>query len=275
MAEHFGLRLRAAIEKTGALCAGVDPSPATLLRWGLDDSAAGAREFALRYVDALGAAVGVMKPNVAFFEQYGAPGVAALESFLAAARDAGVLTIADAKRGDIVSTSEAYARAWLGEDSALRADAVTVSPYLGVSALAPFVAAADAHGRGVFLVVRSSNPEGRAMQRSRAADGRSTEEALLDEVARRPEVVGAVIGLIAGAEPLELPKMGFYLAPGLESQGAGTGDLTAQFAGIGWGSVVVNLSRSLAAAGPDRQALCDAAVRAQERIASGLLPSSG
>ncbi|MGH9046480.1 MAG: orotidine-5'-phosphate decarboxylase, partial [Acidimicrobiales bacterium] len=256
-------------------CPGIDPSPAALAQWGLEDSADGARQFALRYLDALGEQVAVMKPNVAFFEQHGAPGVAALESFLAAARDSAVLTIVDAKRGDIASTAAAYARAWLGEESALRADAVTVSPYLGAAALAPFYETADAHGRGVFVVVRSSNPEGRGVQQSRTADGRALEEALLDEVANRPGTVGAVIGLIAGAEPLGLPDQGFYLAPGLESQGAGLGDLAAQFAGIASSRVVVNLSRSLASAGPDPQALREAAARAQARIESGLRPASG
>jgi orotidine-5'-phosphate decarboxylase len=275
MPERFRERLGRALAATGPLCPGVDPSAATLARWGLEDSAEGAREFALRYLDALGGCVGIIKPNVAFFEQYGAPGVAALETFLAAARDAGVLTIADAKRGDIASTSAAYARAWLAEDSALRADAVTVSPFLGLGALAPFFETADAHGRGVFVVVRSSNPEGRAVQQRRSADGSSLEEAILKEVSSRPETVGAVIGLIAGAAPLRLPDQVFYLAPGLESQGAGLTDLAGQFAGMAQGTVVVNLSRSLAAAGPDPDALRDAAARAQERIASGLLPAAG
>jgi orotidine-5'-phosphate decarboxylase len=275
MGEPFRERLRRALGASGALCPGIDPSPAALARWGLEDSASGARAFALRYLDALFGRVAVMKPNVAFFEQYGAAGVAALEDFLAQARDAGVLTIADAKRGDISSTSAAYARAWLDEKSALRADAVTVSPYLGAGALAPFVDIAGAHGRGVFLVVRSSNPEGRMPQLSRTAEGRSVEVALLDEVAARPEVLGAVVGLMAGADPLELPEAGFYLAPGLESQGADLADLAAQFGGMGPAPVVVNLSRSLAAAGPDPHELAAAATRAQERISSVLRPTSG
>lgn len=275
MTEPFRERLRRALATHGELCPGVDPSPAALARFGLEDSASGARDFALCYLDALAGRIGVMKPNVAFFEQYGAAGMAALETFFAAARDAGVLTIADAKRGDIPSTSAAYARAWLDEQSALRADAVTVSPYLGIGALEPFVEMAEAHGRGVFVVVRSSNPEGRDVQSRCAPDGRSLEASLLDEVAARPAVLGAVVGLIAGAEPLELPEEAFFLAPGLESQGAEVADLAAQFGGMASPMVVVNLSRSLAAAGPDPAALADAAARAQERIAAGLRPTSG
>ncbi len=275
MAEPFRERLRRAIEVHGPLCPGIDPSPVMLERWGLDDSATGAREFALRYLDALAGRVAVMKPNVAFFEQYGAAGIGALEAFVFAARDAGVLSILDAKRGDIESTNIAYARAWVGDDSPLAGDAVTLSPFLGARALAPFVEEAASSGRGVFVVARSSNPEGREVQLATTAAGASLEASLLEEVARRPSVVGAVVGLMAGAPPLPLPKDAFYLAPGLGSQGAGLADLAGQFGGLTSTPVVVNLSRSLAVAGPDRAALADAAARAQGEIAGVLRPSSG
>jgi orotidine-5'-phosphate decarboxylase len=274
MAETFAERLPRALQARGPLCPGIDPSAATLARWGLPDSADGAREFALRYLDALGETVAVMKPNVAFFEQYGAAGLAVLEQFVDAARQAGVLTILDAKRGDIASTNAAYARAWLGPFSTLAGDALTVSPYLGLDALEPFIEAAAATGRAVFVVVRSSNLEGRLLQEASGPDGRSVEASLLDAVARRPHTLGAVVGLIARVPPLELPDGVCYLAPGLESQGAGLKELAAQFGGV-TAPVVVNLSRSLAAAGPDRHALRDAARRAQERITEGLRPPQG
>jgi orotidine-5'-phosphate decarboxylase len=275
MAETFRTRLVAATGGGGSFCAGVDPSAQILERWGLPDSAAGANEFALRHVEALAGHVAVVKPNVAFFEQYGAAGLAALESFIAAARDAGMLTLADAKRGDIASTNAAYARAWLRADSPLSVDAVTVSPYLGARALTPFIDAAEQEGRGVFVVVRSSNPEGRAMQLARAQDGRLIEEALLDQVAARPEVVGAVIGLMSGQPPLALPKSAFYLAPGVETQGATWADLGTQFRGMAVAPVLVNLSRSLAQAGSEPGALRDAAMRAQARIDAELPPPTG
>jgi orotidine-5'-phosphate decarboxylase len=183
--------------------------------------------------------------------------------------------LADAKRGDIASTNTAYARAWLGAESPLAADAVTVSPYLGASALAPFIDVAEQAARGVFIVVRSSNPEGRAMQQARASDGRWLEEALLDEVTARPGTVGAVIGLMTGQPPLGLVEESFYLAPGVETQGATWADLGTQFRGMGPTPVLVNLSRSLAHAGPDLGALRDAAIRAQERIDAELRPPSG
>jgi orotidine-5'-phosphate decarboxylase len=259
----------------GSLCAGIDPNVKMLERWGLPDSAEGARAFALAHLDALAGQVAIMKPNVAFFEQYGSAGLAALETFVSVARSAGVLTLLDAKRGDIASTNEAYARAWVTRDSPLAGDAVTVSPLLGIGALAPMIDAAEAHGRGVFIVVRTSNPEGREVQLSRRPDGRTLEATLLEDATRRGDAVGAVIGLRAGANPLSLPEDSFYLAPGVGSQGAGWADLTAQFAGMASTPVVVNLSRSLASAGPDPRALADTAARAQEQIARGLLLRTG
>jgi orotidine-5'-phosphate decarboxylase len=257
------------------LCAGIDPTSKVLGAWGLPDSAAGAAEFGARCVSAFAPHVSVVKPNAAFFEQYGSAGLAALESVLAAARDVGLVTLVDAKRGDIPSTNVAYARAWLGDDSPLAADAVTISPYLGARALEPFVDAAERAGRGVFIVIRSSNPEGRAVQLARSGDGRTLEETLLDELAGRGEVVGAVIGLMAGVPPLRVPEESFYLAPGLGTQGAVWDDLGTQFGGMAGTPVVANLSRQLVEVGPDPALLRDAALRAKEEIAAQLCPPTG
>jgi orotidine-5'-phosphate decarboxylase len=274
MGNTFRSRFLAATTERGSLCAGIDPTPRVLQSWGLPDSAAGAAEFGARCIDAFAPHISVVKPNVAFFEQYGAAGFTALESVLAAARDAGLLTLADPKRGDIGSTNVAYARAWLDPDSPLAVDAMTVSPYLGARALQPFFDAAEQHERGVFVVVRSSNPEGRAVQLARVSDGRTLEEALLDEVAARPEVVGAVIGLMSGVAPLSLPQGSFYLAPGLGTQGATWADLGTQFGGMTSTPVVANLSRLLVQDGPDHGALRDAAARAKAEIDSRLCPSA-
>jgi orotidine-5'-phosphate decarboxylase len=273
MAETFRSRLAAAIDARGPLCAGIDPSPPVLERWRLDDSASGATQFALRCIEAVADVVAAIKPNAAFFEQYGAAGMAGFETVLAAARDAGVLTIADAKRGDIESTNIAYARAWLSAQSPMAADAVTVAPYLGVRAMAPYFDTAEREGRGVFVVVRSSNREGRDVQLSRDGDGRTVETSVLNAVAARPEVVGAVIGLMAKEEPLALPESSFYLVPGLWTQGATLDDLTAQLSGMGSAPVVVNLSRSLAEGGPDPQSLREVALRARGDIRRALRPT--
>jgi len=273
MAETFRSRLAAAIDARGPLCAGIDPSPPMLERWGLDDSASGATRFALVCIEAVADMVAAVKPNAAFFEQYGATGMAGLQTVLAAARDAGVLTIADAKRGDIESTNVAYARAWLSADSPMAADAVTVSPYLGVRAMAPYFDTAAREERGVFVVVRSSNREGRDVQSSRSGDGRSVETSVLAAVAARPEVVGAVIGLMAKEEPLTLPESSFYLVPGLWTQGATLDDLTAQLSGTRSAPIVVNLSRSLAESGPDPESIRGVAVRARGEIRRALRPT--
>ena len=171
MADSFGDRVAAAVAATGPLCAGIDPSPALLDAWGLSDDAAGLRSFCATCVEAFAGAVSVVKPQVAFFERHGAAGLAELERLIAEATAAGLIVIADAKRGDIDSTAAAYADAWLGDASPLAADAVTVHPYLGLGALAPLVHLASANGKGVLVVARSSNPEGRDLQQAVTAGG--------------------------------------------------------------------------------------------------------
>ncbi|HEY5245264.1 MAG TPA: orotidine-5'-phosphate decarboxylase, partial [Acidimicrobiales bacterium] len=132
MGEAFGERLVDAVARSGPLCAGIDPSAALLGAWGLPDDADGLRAFGAACVEAFAGAVPVVKPQVAFYERHGSAGLAALETLIAEASAAGLLVVADAKRGDIDSTSEAYADAWLGRSSRLAADAVTATPYLGL-----------------------------------------------------------------------------------------------------------------------------------------------
>ena len=164
----FRARLRDAVAAHGPLCVGIDPHPGLLARWGLDPDAAGVERFARGVVEALAGHVALLKPQVALFEVLGSAGLAALERTLADARDAGVLTVADAKRGDIGSTMAGYARAWLADGAPLAADALTLSPYLGVGALAPALDLAAATGRGVFVLARTSNPEAAGVQSAQA-----------------------------------------------------------------------------------------------------------
>ena len=119
--EPFGERLAAAVAVRGPLCVGIDPHPALLDAWGLRDDAGGLETFAMAAVEALGESVAALKPQVAFFERHGSRGISVLERVLATAGEAGALTIADAKRGDIGSTMAAYADAYLGEGSPLAA----------------------------------------------------------------------------------------------------------------------------------------------------------
>jgi orotidine-5'-phosphate decarboxylase len=167
--------------------------------------------------------------------------------------------IADAKRGDIDSTAEAYADAWLGDASPLAADAVTAHPYLGLGALAPLVRLAARNGRGVLVVARSSNPEGRELQQAVTSGGAAVEDMLLAEVAALngstgvpSGTVGAVIGATLEPSNFELSQLGgIILAPGLGAQGAGPADVAKRFAGCRPGSVLPSTSRGLLATGPD------------------------
>jgi orotidine-5'-phosphate decarboxylase len=274
----FGARVAQGVGRLGPLCAGIDPSAALLDSWGLPDDASGLRSFCQICVEALGGAVAIIKPQVAFFERHGSAGLAELERLLVEAKGAGLLVLADAKRGDIDSTAAAYAQAWLDPGSPLAADAVTVHPYLGLAALAPLVDLAGRTGRGVIVVTRSSNPEGRSLQEAVTRSGASVEDALLAEIsawngsAGVPSgTVGAVIG--ATLEPTAFPLSqlgGVILAPGLGAQGALPADLAARFAGCPAGSVLASTSRALLAAGPKPSDLGRAATDLNEELAGVL-----
>lgn len=268
----FGTRLREAVLSGGRLCVGIDPHESLLREWGLPASAEGAREFGLRVVDAAAGRVGTVKPQVSFFERWGAAGYAALEDVLAAARAAGLVVIADAKRGDIGTTMDAYAAAWLTPGSPLEADAMTVSPYLGVGALASTFDLALAHGKGVFVLAATSNPEAITTQTARAG-GTTTAALIAEQVAERAEAepgqdwssLGLVIGATVDLATVQLAPVGSrilpVLAPGFGTQGAEPGDLARVFGGFSAG-VLASESRSILSAGPD-----GLGARIQERAA--------
>ncbi|MCU1585898.1 MAG: orotidine 5-phosphate decarboxylase [Microbacteriaceae bacterium] len=182
----FGGRLRSAFDRHGQLCVGIDPHSFLLADWGLADSADGAREFGLRVVDAAVGTVGIVKPQVAFFERYGAAGFGALESVLAAARAAGLLVIADAKRGDLGTSVEAYGQAWLTPGSPLEADALTISAYMGVGSIERPMRLAEETGKGLFVLAATSNPEALAVQTATlvvgARAGKSVAASIVEDV---------------------------------------------------------------------------------------------
>lgn len=278
--EGFGARVAAAIDRTGPLCAGIDPSDALLGAWGLGHDAAGLSEFGRRCVEAFAGVVPVVKPQVAFFERFGAAGIAILESLIREAQAAGLLVIADAKRGDIGSTMEAYASTWLDPQSPLRADAVTATPYLGLGSLQPMFDLAAEHGGGVIVVVRTSNPEGRALQESLTESGRgpAVEDMLLGRIAELnagglplPGTVGAVVGATLAPSAFPLSSLGGpILAPGVGAQGATADDVARLFRGCKPGSVLASSSRSLLAAGPEPASLRAAALASREEMAAAL-----
>ena len=275
MADGFLDRVTAAVATHGPLCAGIDPSAALLADWGLTDDARGLREFCRVCVEAFAGAVAVVKPQVAFFERHGAAGLAELERLIAEAQSAGLVVIADAKRGDIDSTAEAYAEAWLSESSPLAADAVTAHPYLGLGALAPLIRLAGVSGRGVLVVARSSNPEGRSLQLATTAEGSAVEDMLLGGIAALNAsegiptgTVGAVIGATLSPSHYPLSQFGgVILAPGLGAQGAGPADVATRFAGCAPGSVLPSSSRGLLRHGPDHAAMRREAVSLSRELA--------
>ncbi|MFC5994206.1 orotidine-5'-phosphate decarboxylase [Pseudonocardia hispaniensis] len=267
----FGERLVAAVEAYGPLCVGIDPHPGLLAAWGLADDAAGLERFAMTALEALGGHVAVVKPQSAFFERHGAAGVAVLERLLAATAQTGTLSLLDVKRGDIGSTMDGYADAYLRVGAPLAADAVTLSPYLGLGSLAPALRVAGEAGRGVFVLARTSNPEGAEVQLADRA-GRSVAQAIVDGVAALNAGVTPLghVGVVVGATDahgLALGELnGAVLAPGIGAQGAGPGDVAARFAGAG-GLVLPSASRSVLGAGPDPGAVRAAALALGNEIA--------
>lgn len=268
----FGARLRVALDTHGPLCVGIDPHEALLRAWGLDASASGAREFGLRTVEAAAGRVGIVKPQVAFYERYGSAGFAALEDVMAAARTAGLLVIADAKRGDIGTTMDGYAAAWLVPGAPLECDAVTLSPYLGTDALHGALSTALEHDKGAFVLAATSNPEAAAGQQARIDEEETVAERVAHDVAARnigaPGSLGSV-GLVVGAT-VDRRAFGLtdivlagtpILAPGFGAQGAEPADLGRLFGYVA-SQVVASESRSVLSAGPERLA-----ARLEERVA--------
>jgi len=268
--ESFGSRLGAAMAARGPLCVGIDPHPALLKSWGLDDDAAGLRRFSLTVLEAVASSAAAIKPQVALYERHGSAGMAVLEELLAAARDESVLTIADAKRGDIGSTMAAYADAWLRDGSPLAADSVTLSPYLGFESLRPALDLAADTGRGVFVLALTSNPEGASVQHVGGEDSvarRITAAAAVENTRYAGSLgsVGLVVGATVGTALRDLDVdlaavRGPILAPGLGAQGATPADLRTTF-GAAFPQVLGTSSRDILAAGPELRGLREAAQR--------------
>ncbi|EHR60817.1 orotidine-5'-phosphate decarboxylase [Saccharomonospora cyanea] len=273
----FGARLAEVTAARGPLCVGVDPHPALLQAWGLPVDVSGLERFALTATEALAGSVAVLKPQSAFFEAYGAAGIAVLERVLTTTRQAGALVLLDVKRGDIGSTMAAYTAAYLADGAPLAADAITVSPYLGFGSLDPALAQARRTGRGVFVLARTSNPEGHTVQRARNSGGATIAQSIVDAAAEcnaGAEPLGDV-GVVVGAtvEPGEVrldTLNGPVLAPGFGAQGATAEDVRRVF-GTGLRGLLPTSSRDVLRHGPAAEALRSAAERARDSLAS-ILP---
>ena len=256
---HFGERLASAMRAWGPLCVGIDPHPALLAQWGLPDTAESLLAFGDAVVEASARSAAAVKPNAAFFERHGSRGIAALEKVLGNAHEQGLITILDAKRGDIGSTMGAYADAYLRRGAPLEADAVTLSPYLGFGSLAPALEMAENNDKGVFVLALTSNKEGASVQHAIGEDGpvaRAVAEAAaeLNRGAQPMGSVGLVIGATVGDAAAELgidlaAVNGPLLAPGVGAQGATPADVARVF-GSATSRVLVSQSRGVLQAGP-------------------------
>lgn len=256
----FGERLDSAMQQSGPLCVGIDPHPELLARWGLTDTADSLVAFSDAVLEASVGAVAAVKPNAAFFERHGARGVAALEHTLQRAREMGILTIMDVKRGDIGSTMEGYADAYLAAGVPLEADAITVSPYLGFGSLRPAFELAAHTGKGVFVLALTSNPEGASVQHATDAHGISVARAIAEGAAELNSgatpmgsvglVVGATVGEAVRNLGIDLASVnGPLLSPGVGAQGAGPTEVAHVF-GAARSRVLVSQSRGILVAGP-------------------------
>jgi orotidine-5'-phosphate decarboxylase len=267
----FGARLAEAKSNRGPLCLGIDPHPELLRAWDLPTTVDGLARFCDICVEAF-SGFAVVKPQVAFFESYGSAGFAVLERTIAALRSAGVLVLADAKRGDIGTTMAAYAAAWAG-DSPLAADAVTASPYLGFGSLRPLLETAAAHDRGVFVLAATSNPEGGTVQRA-TFDGRTVAQLVVDQAAvvnrsANPSGPGYV-GVVLGATVFEAPDVsalgGPVLVPGVGAQGGRPGALGG-LGGAVPGQLLPAVAREVLRAGPSVSDLRAAGEQMRDAVA--------
>lgn len=276
MITPYSLRLDAAIVNKGnPVTVGLDPRwdqlPAEIRtaaekrsKYRADQVATAFEEFCTRIIDVVAPLVPTVKPQAAFFEEWGPPGCAALANVIRKARAAGLIVICDAKRGDIGTTAEAYARGYLaGCDSDAApwaADALTVNPYLGRDTLEPFVKVAVERGAGIYVLVRTSNPGAGTFQDPSDAQGvklyRKVAEVVeqLAEGTRDGRTYGAVGAVVGATYPQELAELRSVmphaplLIPGYGAQGAGAKELAAAFDPDGLGAVV-NSSRGIIFAG--------------------------
>ena len=264
----YASRLAAAVADRGRLCVGIDPMPSVLDAWRLPHDVQGLARCSRAIVELLGDRIAVFKPQSAFFEAYGSRGIAVLEQVLTDIREAGALSLLDVKRGDIGSSFAAYADAWLAPGSPLEADAMTVAAYQGFGTLDGAFGHVRDHGKGLFVLAATSNPEAREVQTAVRADGRTVAAAMVSDAEsfNRAEFAGdpvGSVGVVLGAT-LDLAEYGIdvspagrgagpalpVLAPGFGHQGARIEEAGAVFGSLG-GALLANESRGILSGGAD------------------------
>ncbi|MDO5671932.1 MAG: orotidine-5'-phosphate decarboxylase [Actinomycetaceae bacterium] len=259
----FGIRLKTLMEKRGPLCVGIDPHPQLMELWGLEHSVNGLEYFARTIVELLGPVAAALKPQSALFEVYGSAGISVLERTLRDCEDIGTISILDVKRGDIGSTMSAYAQAYLGQEAPMRADAMTLSPYLGYGSLHPALSLAKKENRGTFVLGFTSNLEGPQVQHARDENGQAVGTSIVNQAGNDNSyalknghwghvgiVIGATIGDALRNTDTDLSKLnGPILAPGFGAQGAGSSEMRDVF-GSALSQVLVSSSRGILQVGP-------------------------
>ncbi|GAA4902542.1 orotidine-5'-phosphate decarboxylase [Tessaracoccus lubricantis] len=251
----YAQRLAAVTAERGRLCVGIDPMPAVLDAWGLPHTVDGLERCARGIVEEIGSSIAVFKPQSAFFEAFGSRGVAVLERVLGDIRAAGALSILDVKRGDIGSSMAGYAAAFLGDDAPTRADAITLSPYLGVGSLKPAIDAAVAGGQGLYVLARTSNPEGAEIQLADAGEVTVAQHVVDTIAALNPEAdhaVGLVVGGTHTDSGCDLTAFNAsVLVPGIGAQG-GTIEALSKLFGQSLPHVLPTASRGVIGHGRDK-----------------------
>lgn len=269
---NAGMRLAARMDRLGPLCVGIDPHAALLDAWGLANTPDGLARFSNICLTELEGKVAAIKPQVSFFERFGPAGMQVLADLLAEAKSLGHYTIVDAKRGDIGSTMDGYAQAYLEPGAPFECDALTLNPYLGVGALAPAFDLAARYERALFVLALTSNPEGASVQHRGEPCVAGT---VIGELTQRNAEIctqdgttigpfGTVVGATVGDAPLRLGLdlaafNGIHLAPGVGAQGADGAECRRVF---GKARILASVSRGVLNAGPGNlaaaaQTFCD------------------
>ena len=250
----FADRFVAATQAHGPLCVGIDPHAGRIPSLFGGDTPEGLEKWGIAVVKAAAGRTGIVKPQVALFERHGWQGMRALARVCDAAKAAGLIVLADAKRGDIGSTAEGYAAAYLAKDAPFACDALTVNPYMGLDTIEPHVRVAEASGKGVIVLARTSNP-GNSDYQARDLEGAPLYARVVESLAPMIERLQGANGwsglmLVTGATgPDEARKLralapkALFLVPGYGAQGAGASEAVASFVSGEGGCV--NASRSV------------------------------
>lgn len=255
---NFADRLIEGTDAVGPLCVGIDPHAGRIPDLFGGDTPDGLKAWGLAVVESAKTRVCAVKPQAGLFERHGPEGMAALQSVARAAQAAGLLVLMDAKRGDIGSTAEGYAKAYLSEEAPFACDALTVNPYMGMDTLEPYVREAEKHGRGVIVLTRTSNPGSADFQTQAMGEMMLYQKVVqaLDPMVERLKGASGwsslmmVVGATGPQEARSIREQSphaLFLVPGYGAQGGGAADAMAGFvpSPTGLTGGLVNASRSV------------------------------